>query len=198
VTAEIEALLSPGTRIRDAIIARARRMRKTDDTPFFTTIGQNPADGGTLQPEELDFIGVFAIRDRMKAHGDPRSGMPRFDHEATIGISIATSGATPTQAENDVQRKTDVMLWTLFTDPTFVTFNPRDHLFDGIESVERTRLFPRDGDTFFIEERVAITFLAYSSFEPRVEDDYMRTVLTVQQPQNPQSPTLKVVIDQAV
>jgi len=135
--------LSPGTRIRDAIIERAQRM-------------------------------------------------PQFDHETVVGLSIATAGPDPESLENDIQRKTDLMLRVLLTDPTFVTFNPRLHLFDGIDSIERQRIFPKDGETFFAEERVAITFLAYSSFEPRIDDDYERTVLTVP---IPKADPLKVVID---
>lgn len=71
-------------------------------------------------------------------------------------------------------------------------------LFEAITGISRRHYWPNNGDTFFAEVRLELTFQVRVSFDPFVPDDYRKTVIVTQPLNNdPNSPTLTTVIDLA-
>lgn len=69
-------------------------------------------------------------------------------------------------------------------------------LFEGVTQVTRRHSFPQNGETYFAEVRLEMTFQVRVSFDPVVPDDYRKTVLITRQLNaDPNSPSLTTVID---
>ncbi len=165
---------SSATAIRDAILARVSQMGIDPDDPttksIWKTVGKNPA--GTLHPPQLPFVGVFLLRERRDADGDNNQGALAFVHEATIGVSVALRGGDTGKIDDDWDALTDQILGLLLTDPAFTSLGD-GALFESIEGIERTRLFPAQGETFFAEGRVEITFRFRTVWHALTPDDLL-------------------------
>jgi hypothetical protein len=71
-------------------------------------------------------------------------------------------------------------------------------LFEGVTQITRRHSFPQNGETYFAEVRLEMTFQVRVGFDPVVPDDYRRTVLITRQLNaDPNSPSLTTVIDVA-
>ena len=159
------------------------------------------------QPDELPALLVVIIGETLTPDGDANHGPPRFEGETVIGISLVEGFETPERLDGDVDEKITLIETALLTDPTFTRATDRtksigdperEPYFEAIARMERQRLFPADGETYFSELRLAITFLKRVSYEPLIPDDYARTVLTARLAgTDPDSPDVRLIIDQA-
>ena len=188
-------------RIRDAITDRLKVQ------PWLTlnTVQNQPLP--QLQPDELPGLLVVIMGESLTPDGDANAGPPRFEAQITIGISIVEGFESPEQLDGDIDEKITLIETALLTDPTFVRgldpSKPRGHpdrepFFEAIERIQRRRLFPQDGETYFTEARLEIVFVKRVQYDPAVLDRYAKTVLTARLAgSSPNSPSLSVVIDQA-
>jgi hypothetical protein len=147
------------TAIRDAAFTRAQasgtwtKARKTD-VP-------------TLTGTDLPALQVFLLSERMTPDGDANVGVPRFVSEATIGISVVRGFADPVVIDGQIDVDVDAILDGLLCDPTFVGVPPAGAgLFEGVTAINRRRLFPQSGETYFVETRLELTFMFRCDFEP--------------------------------
>lgn len=159
---------SHGIVIRDAIIARAEAMQEGATIQMWNKVNKQP--GGTMQPDEMPTLGVFTMRERMIPDGDGNAGPLQFIHDVTIGLSIALKESNPDNADAALDAKIEALLTKLFGDPSFVSFAP-GALFESIEQIDRTRIFPDKGEAYYVEGRVAITFRYRTYWEPVIPDN---------------------------
>lgn len=188
-------------RIRDAITERLR------DLPWLALNAVQNQPLPQLQADELPGLLVVIMGESLTPDGDANAGPPRFEAQVTIGISLVEGFASPERLDGDVDEKITLIETALLTDPTFVRgLDPskprgdpdREPFFEAIERIQRRRLFPQDGETYFSELRLEIVFAKRVQYDPAVLDRYERTELTARLAGSPpNSPSLSVVIDQA-
>jgi hypothetical protein len=149
--------------LREAIYTRLKAR------PNYNSRYRNPMP--MTQPDELPSLRVIIAGEDMTPDGDANHGEIAFVTEVTIAITVLGKGKESAPAEYDVDLEMSEIESLLFGDPTFTKFGP-DALFEGISRVRRTRIFPREGETFFAGVRTDITFVTRAAFPARVEDDF--------------------------
>lgn len=74
-----------------------------------------------------------------------------------------------------------------------------DGLFESVTQITRRPVFFNQGDAYYAELRLELTFQVRTNYPPLLEDDYRKTVLRTRQlNSDPNSPVLTTVIDEAV
>ncbi|MCJ2053997.1 hypothetical protein [Methylobacterium sp. J-070] len=164
---------SSSTLIRDAIV---ERLTAQDWLPI-KSIRRQPRP--QIQPENLPALLVILVDEIETPEDEANTGPPRFMSEVTIGISVVTGQNPPEQLDADLDDLVDRIRSHLLTDPTFVRgIDPskdecdpeRYPLFEAVSKVRRGRLFPQDGETYFAEGRLEISFLFRTHYEPVIPD----------------------------
>lgn len=164
---------SPSTQIREAII---ERLTAQDWLPV-KAIRRQPRP--MIQPANLPALLVILVDENETPEDEANTGPPRFVSEVTIGISVVIGQQPPEQLDADLDDVVDRIRSHLLTDPTFVRgIDPskdeddpeRYPLFEAVSKVRRGRLFPQDGETYFAEGRLEISFLFRTYYEPVIPD----------------------------
>lgn len=156
--------MTTATMIRDAIFDRLT----SNDYPY-NTVRKIPVP--QLQSDRLPALTVFVLQGRSAPDGEANVGQPRFVNSDTIAISIARGFEDPVLLEGRVELEIDSILNKILTDPTFINFGPNP-LFESVTGITRHWVFPQDGETYFIELRVEITFEYRVEYPPVVEDEF--------------------------
>ncbi|GJD58360.1 hypothetical protein [Methylobacterium dankookense] len=187
--------------IRDAAVM-VLRQAMMEAEPVLKHIGINRQD---LEPDDqLPALIVLADRERHQPDGDLNAGEPSFITELSLVFLLKTFGdaaddaddidqwRNPNALESDLQPSSEMIVRALLSNPKFVG------LFEGVASMEETRSFPRDGETFYAQARIEMVVQYRMTFPPYVPDDYRKTVLVTKRPgADPDAPPLKTVIDLA-
>lgn len=148
-----------------------------------------------IQPEQLPSLSVYITGENLSPDGDGNVGEPRFEAETTIAISVVRGFAENGELMGDIDADVDAIEARLLSDPTFVGFGP-GVLFEAITRISRRRLFPQQGETYFAELRLEMTFLTRVSYPPIVTDDLDRVRITTRQlGSGPDTPALMTEID---
>lgn len=172
---------SSSTQIREAIIAR---LTAQDWLPV-KAIRRQPRP--MIQPASLPALLVILVDELETPEDEANTGPPRFISEVTVGISVLIGEQPPEQLDADLDDIVDRIRSHLLTDPTFVRgIDPgkaeddpeRYPLFEAVSKVRRGRVFPQDGETYFAEGRLEITFLARTNYEPVIPDVLEHVVIT--------------------
>jgi len=123
----------------------------------------------TLQADMLPALGVFLLRETMNPDGDSNNGPPRYISDAVIAFTVTAASSTPDVLDTDVDALVDLIEDTLLCDGTFIDLRDAENkpILDSIPTISRTFNFPRDGETYFLECRVQMTFRFYCYFAPR-------------------------------
>lgn len=159
------------TAIRDAIFTRAQGLS--------AWVTKRKTDLPTLQANQLPALQVFLLSERMTPNGDANVSIPRFIAEATIGVSVVRGFGDPVVLDGAIDADVDAILDALLSDPSFVGMPPAGPgLFEGVTSITRRRLLPQQGETYFIELRLELTFQFHEEFEPRLPNWFEDIVLT--------------------
>lgn len=156
-------MTAPCIAIRDAIIERINT-----DYSDYKKVLKTPVP--QLQPDQLPILSVFVMNGTDTPDGDSNAGEPRFLSDDTIGISVVRGFDDPDVLDGTIADEIEAIKDTLFCDQTFVTFGATA-LFESIERVARRWSFPQNGETYFVECRLEITFRGRVSYPPRVIDD---------------------------
>lgn len=190
---------SPSTQIRDAIVAR---LTGQDWLPV-KAIRRQPRP--QLQPNNLPALLVILVDETETPEDEANIGPPRFISEVTVGISVVIGQQPPEQLDADLDDIVDRIRSHLLTDPTFVrgvdlgkaVDDPgRYPLFEAVSKVRRGRVFPQDGETYFAEGRLEITFLARTNYEPVIPDVLEHVVVTAEPASaGPGTPPIGLKID---
>lgn len=190
------------TLIRQAIV---ERLTGHPDLDGIATIRTQPLP--QLQNDELPALTIVIMGETLTPDGDENASIPQFVSDITIGISVVTGFAEPFYLDRDLDERIDAIEGALLTDPTFVRgvdrslpkgHPERDPLFEAVSRIQRRRIFPQDGEAYFAELRLELTFVRRVSYPPVIRDRYLKTVLTARPAGSSQhTPSLSVVIDQA-
>jgi hypothetical protein len=159
---------SPAIQIRDAIVDR---LSAASVSRPYGKIRKTPLP--QAQPTDLPLLSVFIMSENATRDGE---GYPQFETSITIGISVIRGFDDPVTLEGAIDEDINLVETALLTDPTFVKHAP-DSLFESIESMKRTRLYPQDGETYFCELRLEMVFLARVVFVPVVPDDFEKMIV---------------------
>jgi hypothetical protein len=124
-----------------------------------------------LQPNNLPCLSTFILGEQLQPDGDPNAGELKFVSTVTIGISVVRGFDDPATLSGDIDSDVDRIEDRLFTDPEFISFGP-NALFESISSVNRRRLYPQNGETYFAELRLEIAFVTRVAFEPSIPDQF--------------------------
>jgi len=126
-----------------------------------------------LQPTDIPCATVIRGDEVMSADEDATAGPPHFVHETTIHVSLLRGFGDALALDGQIDADADVVLARLLRDPVL------NLMFEGIDSVRRTRNFPQQGETYFVELRLEITVRYRSEWAPVIPDDFRSAVITV-------------------
>jgi hypothetical protein len=148
--------------IRDAAFTRITTVitsfASTRKTPF-----------PTIQTDQVPALGVFLLREQYSPDGDADVGPPRYVTDATIAIAVVNLSSDPAVLDGSIDSDVDLILDTLLCDPTFldlrdtVTGQP---IIEAIPQITRTTRFPKEGETYYCEVSLQMTFRFRCFFEP--------------------------------
>jgi len=180
-------MTTDATAIRDAIVDRLKTLPGYKKPPRKVPLPQQ-------QPNDLPQLSVFIMGERLTPDGDAGAGEPSFVSEVTIGISDMRGFATPMVLDGQNDAAVDLIETRLLTDPTFVRGadlskaedNPaRWPLFEAVTGITRRRVYPQDGETYFAELRLEMTFRTRVDFPPIVPDELHSIAVTLKPPGEP-------------
>jgi hypothetical protein len=120
-----------------------------------------------LQPDDLPCISVAILSETMSPDGDINAGVPHFISLVTIGISVIRGFEDTSFLDGKIDADISDIETKLLTDPTFVELVPTA-LFEGITQITRRRLYPQDGETYFCELRLEMTFQTRVDYPPDI------------------------------
>jgi hypothetical protein len=120
---------------------------------------------------------VFIVSETMAPDGDANAGEPAFESTIVIAVSVIRGFGDPVALAGDIDKDVDCIETLLLTDPTFVRFGP-DALFESITQIRRQRIYPQDGETYFAQLRLEMSFLSRVSYPPNIKDDFRSIKIT--------------------
>jgi hypothetical protein len=151
--------MTVAAQIRDAIYSRLSTIAG------YTTYRKVPVP--QLQPEQLPALSIFVLNGRAVPDGDGNVGEPRLIWDDTIGISVCRGFEDPAMMEGTIDAEVDNILNLLLTDATFSTFGA-GALWEALNSASRRWVFPQDGEAYFAELRLELTFRSRADYPPVV------------------------------
>lgn len=163
-------MTTAATRLREAIITRLAELPGYNDEIRRTP---NPQ----LQPDKLPSLSVYITGERLTPDGDDNAGPPAFESEITIAISDVRGFEHPTVLDGSVDAAVDLIEATLLTDMSFVGFG-ENAFFEAVTGITRRRMFPQNGETYFAELRLEMTFMLRVGFDPVITDDLEQVEIT--------------------
>jgi len=151
------------TYIRDAIMVRL----KAADIMQWGSVRTSPFP--TLQPDQLPALGVYLMRENYSSDGDGNVGPPRYIVDAVISISVTNLQSDPNALDTSVDNAVNDIEETLLCDGTFIDLRDLNNkpIIDSIPNITRTFQFPQNGETYYLECRLQMTFRFMCYFEPR-------------------------------
>jgi hypothetical protein len=150
-------MTTQATQIRDAIFSRLATL------PGYATKRKTPVP--QLQRNLLPALSVYSPdEDWLPAGDNAFAGEPQFVNSATIRISILRGFDDPVVLDGSIDGDMDVIAETLLTDPTFI--GQSGALFEGITRIQRRRAYPQDGEAYFAELRLDMTFQFHTTWPP--------------------------------
>lgn len=184
--------MSQAARIRDAIAARLEALT-IDGKRRFKRVQKDPLP--QIQPDDCPALVVFILTEEMTPDGDGNAINLRFVADITIGIDILRGGGKVPTLSTLVDDDADAIFAKLFTDPEFTKFGA-DAYFESVERIERKRLFPKDGEAYFGELRLAIQFRTRVEYAITIPDDYSGADVNVRPLGNPAGDPISVRWDE--
>ena len=173
---------SDATLIREAIISRLSTL-----PGYVGSIRRQPVP--QIQPADLPQLSVVIKSERLSPDGDANAGDLRFIGDITITISDVRGFAKQPELDAAQDDALDAIETTLFNDGTFTKMGP-EALFEAVTSISRTRNFPQQGEAYFAELRLEVTFEKRVEF-PAIVTDALRHVVVTAPPNN----QLKIELD---
>lgn len=131
--------------------------------------------------------------ERLTPDGEANAGPPAFVAEITIGISDMRAFATPSVLDGQNDAAVDAIEERLLSDPSFTEKGPHA-LFEAVTGITRERHYPQDGETYFAELRLAMTFRIRVDYPPFVPDRFKDMAVTAKRPGHPGAPEPTIII----
>ena len=174
-------MTTDATALREAIIGRLATLPGYKKLPRRVPLPQQ-------QPSDLPQLSVFIMGERLTPDGDAGAGEPSFISDVTIGISDMRGFATPAVLDGQNDAAVDAIESRLLTDPTFTRKGDRSRseddplrypLFEAVTGIVRKRVYPQDGEAYFAELRLEMTFRTWVTFPPVVCDAFESVAITL-------------------
>jgi hypothetical protein len=163
------------TALASTIQGEAMRLSQAGFGARFVTYRNTPML--QVKPEDLPLLAVYILRERHSPHGSFNHAEPKFDTELTLGISGGVHVETDNQNDlQDLEASMSEVLDILLTNPKFVM------LTEGYRSIERTAQFAKIGETTLYEIKLEMVTGYWTSYPPKVEDDFNTLHVTTQYP----------------
>lgn len=165
------------TYIRDQIVARIGTLYAWKTVRKVPTI--------TTQNDQFPRLGVYLVRESENPDGDANAGVPRYLDDTVISISVMDNLSKPEVLEGSVDAMIDNIKNTLLEDYTFVSLaDASGNIFlDSIPNISRTYNFPNNGESYYIECRLQMTFRFNVKYDP-ILPNLLRTVMVDARPNN--------------
>lgn len=181
-------MTTAATDIRDAIVDRLATLPGYKTPPRKVPLPQQ-------QPSDLPQLSVFIMSERLTPDGDAGAAEPSFVTEITIGISDMRGFATTEVLDGQNDAAVDLIEERLLCDPSFTTKGPQA-LFEAVTGITRRRIYPQDGETYFAELRLEMTFRLRVDYPPTIPDAFESVAVTLQRPGHPAptDPTLVITV----
>lgn len=128
----------------------------------------------TLQPDQVPALGVYLLREQYGPDGDPDVGPPRYVIDATIAVAVVDESSKPAVLNGSIDANVDRILDTLLCDPTFLDLRDSasgQPIIESIPQITRTTRFPKEGETYYCEVSLQMTFRFRCLFEPLTPND---------------------------
>lgn len=151
---------TPATYIRDQVFDRIKTLYAWKVTRKVPTV--------TTQGDQFPRLGVYLVRETENPDGDANVGPPRYVDEVVIAISVMDALSKPEVLEGSVDVLIDGIKNKLLQDITFVSLKDANGVFmlDSIPTISRTYNFPNNGETYYIECRLQMSFRFNVQYEP--------------------------------
>lgn len=151
---------TPATYIRDQVYTRIEKLFAWKSKVKVPTV--------TTQGDQFPRLGVYLVRETENPDGDANVGPPRYIDEVVIAISVMDAMYKPEVLEGSVDAMIDAIKNKLLQDITFVSLKNEQGQFmlDSIPNISRTYQFPNNGETYYIECRLQMTFRFNVQYEP--------------------------------
>lgn len=174
--------------IRDAML------RIIGDVGKYKTVRKTPVP--QLQPAQLPALSVFVMACNGRPDGDGNAGQIALNNSDAIAVSVCRGFDDVVVLEGGLDQEVDDIKQRLLTDPGFTKLGP-DGLWESIAQITRQWFFPKDGEAYFAELRMVITFNWREGLEPVIVDDFKGITLTARPMLNPDAPLITQHIDPA-
>lgn len=162
--------------IRDAIYDRVSLMTGNVDGKRFRHLQKEPLP--QFQPDQYPAAAIYILRSESLPDGQGNEGTIRFISDDTIALAIGRKGGGLDAARALADDDADAIIETLLTDAEFTRLEP-DAFFESIERIERTRVDPQEGDSYYSFVRLAFTFRSREEFLPSIVDPYRGATVRV-------------------
>jgi hypothetical protein len=153
-------MTTPATYIRDQVLARITNLypwKTVRKVPTVTTLA-----------DQFPRLGVYLVRETENPDGDGNVGRPRYIDDTVVAISVMDNLSKPEVLEGSVDAMIDNIKNTLLQDISMVSLKDPSGviMIDSIPSISRNYSFPNNGETYFIECRLQMTFRFNVYYEP--------------------------------
>jgi hypothetical protein len=145
------------TAIRDAIFALLQTL------PGYTKVRKTPVR--QLGLADCPALTVVMGEDDAVADEDATAGPPHFVHSATYHVSVLRGLDDPDTLDGKIDADLDTIQNLLLRN---VALN---QMIEGVTAMRRSRAFPQDGETYFVELRFDLTVQIRSTWNPVIPDD---------------------------
>jgi hypothetical protein len=163
------------TQIRDAMFDRI-----TAAVPFKTA---RKVPIPPLQPDQLPALGVYLMSQRSTPDGDANVGVPRYIDNALISVMLIYAAGDPRVLEGVVDAQIDLIERLLLCDSTFLQMldvETGEPIIESVPERVRTYQYPKDGETYYLEARLQMTFQFRSYFQPLAPNMLQQIMVTSQ------------------
>jgi hypothetical protein len=175
-------MTTPATYIRDQVLARI--------TPIYDWQTVRKVPTVTTQSDQFPRLGVYLIRETENPDGDPNCLEPRFIDETVIAISVMDALSKPEVLEGSVDTLIDLIKNTLLQDITMVSLRDPNGvlMLDSIPNISRTYNFPNNGETYYIECRLQMTFRFNVKYVPLTPNAFETLAVDIRPDDDPVPP----------
>jgi hypothetical protein len=183
-------MTTTATAIREAIYSRLSTL------PGYAKVRRELTP--QLQPSDLPCLSIAIVSEDMVEDGDANTGEPHFITNITIGISVARGFDNPVTLAGEIDSDVDAIETKLLTDPSFVppstSYPPpveaEPALFEAVTRITRRREYPFDGEAYFCELRLEVTFETRIIFIPLTPDEFQKVRMTSYPIGHPDAPII--------
>lgn len=171
------------TYIRDQIVKRISPLYQWKSVRKVPTV--------TTQNDQFPRLGVYLVRENENPDGDANVSIPRYLDDTVIAISVMDNLSKPEVLDGSVDAMIDSIKNKLLQDISFVSLADANGtiFLDSIPNISRSYSFPNNGESYYIECRLQMTFRFNVRYDPIFEHDFLSVAVDIRPNNDPVPPT---------